>query len=193
MDDFNNPNGNNNEQQNNVNTDQNANQQQQYQQPQQNQYQQPQYQQPQYSGQSQYQQPQNNQYQQTQQNQNQYQQNPYQQTPYQQSYQQYQAPKKLNGMALASVICGGFSFLLGCCLFFLTLPASIAGIITGILSLKNSKDNKNDRTMAIVGIVLSSIGALVSILMLIACIVGLANGNSWSNSYDFNNLWDYYY
>lgn len=77
-------------------------------------------------------------------------------------------------------------------MFFITLPVSIAGIITGILGLKKSGDNKNERIMAIVGLVLSGIGALVAILMFIACIVAYANGSTLSG-WNYSNLWDYYY
>jgi hypothetical protein len=196
MGDINNPNENNNGQPNSQNNDQqnqqpgydqNQNQQSNpYQQPGYNQpqNQQAQYQQPQYGGQSQYQQ--NDQ----QSQQNGYQQNPYQQNPYQQ-YSQYPQPqKKDNGMAIASLICGIVSVVLGCCVWYITLPVSIVGLVLGILVLNKKKDG---RTMAIVGIVLCAFGILIGILGIIGTVAIINGGDSFMNDFygDFN--WEDYY
>lgn len=193
-----NPNENNNGQPKEQNVDQSQNQQQQnqqlqndqspnqqpqndqlqYQQPRndQTQNQQPLYQQPQYNGQSQYQQSQG---QQNPYQQNQYQQNSYQQNQYQQAYTQYQQPyqKQNNSMAIASLVCGIIGILLSCCL--VGILASIPGLILGILSLKNKT---GDRTMAIIGIVLSSIGIIFVIFMIIIFAVSGATDPSYFDS-----------
>ena len=200
MGDFNNPDESNNGQPMNQNADQSQNQQpdpnQQanpYQQPDpnqqanpyvqqqnnQSQYGQPQYQQPQYGGQSGYQQPQNQQ-QQNQQPLNQ--QQGYQQNPYQQQYQQYQqpAPKKDQALSIGALVCGIMSVIL-CCVFYIALPISIVGVILGILSLKKKKDGRN---MAIIGIVLSSIGLLIAIIAIIGLIVLGNNQTFWQSFYE---------
>jgi hypothetical protein len=145
-------------------------------QPQQTGYQQPQYggpsqyQQPQYSGQSQYQQP--------------------NQTPgqYQQPYNQYQPlPKKNNGMAIASMVCGIVSILISCCLVYLALPIAIVGLILGILSIKNNYDGKG---MAIAGLILCGITILLSLVVIIAC--AALGTEFWDELYNEYNLNSYY-
>lgn len=200
MGDFN-PNENNNGQQSNQSADQSQQQNQQsgynqspynqpnysqpqYNQPQYNQqqYNQPQQQQPQYGGQSQYQQPQD---QQPYNQQSQYQQTQYQQTPYQQPYNQYQQPKRNNAMAIASLACGIVSLVL-CCTGGFSFLIGAAGIVLGILYIKNNKDadNKNDKTMAIVGIALSGVGALIGLIGFFGCILSI---NNEINS----DIWDF--
>lgn len=161
MGDFTNPNETNNGQQP-MNPDQSQYQQPQYQQPQYEQPQQPQYeqpqQQPQYSGQTQYQQPQYGG------------QTQYQQQPQYGGQPQYQQPKKKNGMAIASLICGIAGFVINCCtMWYISAPAAIAGIVLGILAIKKPDIEKNEKTMAIVGIVLSGVALLVALLLLIGC------------------------
>lgn len=162
MGDFNNQDNNQNESQQSQPDNQNNQQQGNpyYQQPQtgnqggnQPQDQQPQYQQPQN------QQPQNQQYQQPQ---YQYQQN-----------QQYQNDKKKNnGMAIGALVLGIVSIVLFCVPYF-TIPASIVGLILGVLSLKNQNGGKG---MAIAGIILCSIGLLFGIMMGIGYYALNANG-----------------
>jgi predicted acyltransferase len=81
-------------------------------------------------------------------------------------------------MAIASLICGIISFLVGCCYIISWVP-SIAGIVLGILNLKNNKDNnidnKNDKVMSIIGIVLSAIGLLMAVIIVF---VVAASGDS---------------
>lgn len=110
----------------------------------------------------QYQQPQ---YQQNNYQQPQYQQPQYQQNQYQTQYQnQYQMPqKKSNGMAIASMVLGIISLLLFCIPYF-AIPASIVGLILGIISIRGKKDGKG---MAIAGIILSSIALLIGVLIII--------------------------
>ena len=164
MGDYNNPNDNNN-QPNNWNSNQ-QNGQPDNQQP----YGQPNLQQPQQE------QPQNGQnYPQYNQNPNgyqQYNQNPYQNNQYQ--YQQYQAPvqNQSNGMAVGSLICGILGILLSCCLWYIAIPLAIAGLVLGILVIKNKKGGKN---LAIVGIILSSISIIMGIIIAIMMIAVFTN------------------
>lgn len=171
MGDYNNPNGENNNQGLN-----NQNSEPQYQQPG---YQEPVYQQPQYQT-PQYQEPQ---YQSTgnSNQQSQYQQYDSGQGQYQQysQYQQYQQPNKKKGLAIASLVCGIVSLVINCCLWYVSLPVSIVGIILGIISIKNKEDAK---PMAIVGIVLCSLAVLLAIILLISCIA-IAGNEDFMNSF----------
>ncbi len=113
-------------------------------------------------------------YQQPQNEQPQYQQPESTQNQYQQTYQQYQEPvqAKNNGMAIGSMICGIISLLLSCCFWYVALPVAIAGIVLGILVIKNKKGGKG---MAIAGLVLSGITVIIAILALIACVAFTGN------------------
>jgi len=139
--------------------------------------QQPQYQQPQ-NQQQQYQQPQN---QQPQYQQPQYQQPQYQQTQYQQPLQpgyQYQQnqdtePRKSNGMAVAALVLGIVSFVLSC-VYYISIPAAIVGLILGIISIKGNKGRKG---MAIAGIILSGIGLLFALVIVFGIVALFQNEN----------------
>jgi uncharacterized membrane protein len=125
--------------------------------------------------QPQYQQPYQNQngYQQFDQNPYQNNQSPYQNNQYQYSqYQQYQTPPQSNGMAVASLICGILGVLLSCCLWYIAIPLAIAGLVLGIIVLKNKKGGKN---LAIVGIILSAISIIVGIFVAILFIAVFTN------------------
>ncbi|MGF7142589.1 hypothetical protein HNQ56_001007 [Anaerotaenia torta] len=140
------------------------------------------------SGQYQDNQPQNNPYQNGQYQNNPYQNNPYQGNPYQNySYQQGpQMKPQDNGMAIGSLVCGILSLLFSCCLWYLALPLSIAGLVLGILVIKNKRGG---RSMAIAGIVLASIGILVAIVMAIFTVF-MFTSSEFSNIYDqiYNEL-----
>lgn len=92
----------------------------------------------------------------------------YQQQPIPPQYQppmQPAQPKDKKGMAIGSLILGIVSIVFGCIPF---VP-SIIGIILGALSTKSS-----GKTMAIIGIVLSGIGILVSIFWIFVWVGGAA-------------------
>jgi thiol:disulfide interchange protein len=164
----------------------------------QGQYQNPIYQQPQYTGQSDYQQNQQG-YQQNQQgyqqNQQGYQQNQqgYQQQNQPNSYQQNQYQqypprrKKDNGLSIAALVCGIIS-VVGCCLPYFTVVVAIAGIVLGILSINKHKDDKN---LAIIGIVLSAVGILIGILALIGLVAIFNSPDFWESFYE-GMEYDYY-
>lgn len=104
------------------------------------------------------------------------------QPQFQQPYNNYkQQPDNNNGMAIGSLVCGIVSILVNCCTaWFISLPTAIAGIILGIMTIKN---NKAGRTMAIIGIVLSSIGALIGIIVLIGCSIVSSNRSLFDQFY----------
>jgi hypothetical protein len=155
----------------------------------------PQYQQPQYQS-PQYQQPQQ---QQPQQQQPQYRQPQFQQAPYQQpaqpdyQYQQYQqypntAQKPSTGMAIASMILGIASVVTSC-LWFLSIPAGIVGLVLGIICLKNKQDGKG---MAIAGLILSGVGIVAALIVIISAIAFVNDvGNNWDSWYNdiYNDLY----
>lgn len=101
---------------------------------------------------------------------------------YNQQYPMYNFQEKPKGFAIASMILGIGSTLFSCCLWFFTLFTSIAGLVLGIISLKRNEDGKG---MAIAGIVLSSIGIVLSIFIIILFIAGMAEGFSDTNPYDY--------
>ncbi|MCX7609458.1 MAG: DUF4190 domain-containing protein [Anaerolineales bacterium] len=84
------------------------------------------------------------------------------------------------GFAIASLVLG----ILNLCSWFLPIcggPLSIVGIILGILGLKSSQ-----RTLAIVGIVLSGIGLLATIVnAIVGAIMGFSNPDMFNQF--FNN------
>lgn len=194
MGDFNNPN----EEFNQKNAQNNGdaqNQQPPYQQPP---YQQPQGQPPYQQGQPPYQQPQGqSQYQQQEQppyqqgqpsynGQSQYQQPQYGgQSQYQQPYNNFnQQPKKVNGMAIGALVCGIVSVMVNCCMVLgiLSIIIAIGGIVLGIIALKKTQDDKTAKIMAIVGLVLSGIGALVAIFSMVG-FLALAGSNGFWQSF----------
>lgn len=78
-------------------------------------------------------------------------------------YGQQPYQDKGRGAAIASLVCGVLSVLLCCLSPIVNVPLAVAGIICGIFGLRSSQ-----KTMAVVGIILSVIGILLGI------IVGLA-------------------
>jgi hypothetical protein len=127
---------------------------------------------------------QNNPYQQNQYQNNQNQNNPYQNNQYQNHSYQQNAPvqNQSNGMAIGSLVCGIIGLLLSCC-WYIGIPLSIAGLVLGILVLKNKKGGKG---MAIAGIVLSSITIVIGIFAVIMFF-------AFSTSPEFSNLYEEIY
>ena len=120
-------------------------------------------------------------------NQNPYQNNPYQNNQYQNNQYQYNPNQQYqpvqpqsNGMAIGSLICGIIGLLLSCCFWYIALPLSIAGIVLGILVIKKKKGGK---TMAIIGIVLSSITVVIGIFAAIMVIM-IASNPEFSSFYE---------
>lgn len=93
-------------------------------------------------------------------------------------------------MAIGALVCGIVSVLINCCMVlgFLSIIVAIAGVVLGVMTMKNNQDDKNARIMAIVGLVLSGIGALVAILSLVGCLALAGSGGFWEGfSEGFNS------
>ena len=82
-----------------------------------------------------------------------------------------------SGLAIGSMVCGIISLVLGCCLWYLSLPLAIVSIVLGIMSIKQQRPGKG---MAIAGIVCSAIGLVLAILVLVgaAAILGMGGMES---------------
>lgn len=70
-----------------------------------------------------------------------------------------------NGMAIASMVLGIVALVFGCCLWYISIPCSIVGLILGGVSLAQKRGGKG---MAIAGIVLSAIGIIVAVIVVVA-------------------------
>lgn len=96
------------------------------------------------------------------------------------SYEQpnYQQPVPPNGpqnqgndtLAIVSLILGIASIVL-CCLWYLGLPLSIAGIVCSVMSSKKQKSG-----LATAGLVCSIIGIVLVVFMIILVIIGMLSG-----------------
>ncbi len=98
--------------------------------------------------------------------------------------QQYQEAKKTFG--IISLICGIVAIL--CCVsFILGVPAGIVGIVMGCMSLKKKEASKG---LPIAGIITSSLGILLTIILLIFVITMGYLGNKASDlADDFHTEW----
>lgn len=106
---------------------------------------------------------------------------PYNYTNPQPAEQQYQEAKKTFG--IISLICGIVAVL--CCIsFILGVPAGITGIVMGCMSLKKKEASKG---LPIAGIITSSLGILLTIILLIFVITMGYIGNKAS---EFKTVWD---
>lgn len=102
----------------------------------------------------------------------QYQQPQYQNNQYQTQYQNQMPPKKSNGMSIASMVLGIISLVVFCVPYF-SIPASIVGLILGIISIRGKKDGKG---MAVAGIILCSIALLIGVLIIILSAAFVSSG-----------------
>lgn len=92
-------------------------------------------------------------------------------------------PRDLNnvvekkGFAIASLVLGIVSLVLGCCAYGLTTISSIVGLVLGIIFLKKNQHlGKYDgKGMAIAGIICSAIGLLFGIGMIVYLVVMFSN------------------
>ena len=73
-------------------------------------------------------------------------------------------PQESKGVSIASMVLGIFSLTFGCCITYVGIATAIAGLITGIISLKDKKPGKG---MAIAGIIMSAI----ALVFLVFCII----------------------
>lgn len=99
------------------------------------------------------------------------------QNPYnaQQPYNVYTQPQQVpgRGMGIASLILGIVS-LVFFCLPYLGLPCGIAGLILGCMANSKAKQAGMKNGVALGGIITSSIGLAINLLILVLAIVGLA-------------------
>jgi hypothetical protein len=81
-------------------------------------------------------------------------------------------PNDKKGLAIASLVLGIVGLMTGCC-WLLGLPCSVIGLILGLIAMKSS--NSSNRTLAIIGVVLSSLGILIGLAAAIFGIVMALN------------------
>ncbi|HZK34280.1 MAG TPA: DUF4190 domain-containing protein [Bacillota bacterium] len=100
------------------------------------------------------------------------------------NYDQQAAVPDRKGMAVASLVLGIISVVLFC-LWYLSLPCAVVGLILGIMSLKSS-----GRGMAIAGLVISIVTLVITVLLFVLAAIGIsilndaASGINWSD-FDF--------
>lgn len=81
------------------------------------------------------------------------------------------------GFAIASLVLGIVSLVLGCCAYGLTTISSIVGLVLGIIFLKKNQHlgKYQGKGMAIAGIICSAIGLLFGIGMIIYIVYVVSN------------------
>ena len=82
------------------------------------------------------------------------------------------APAKKDGMTIAALILGiaglALALLCGCCgCAYVPLVVSIVGLVLGIIAFKKAKDAGAENKMALVALILSAAGCLVSLIGII--------------------------
>lgn len=77
-------------------------------------------------------------------------------------------------LAIASIVLGGIS-LVCCIVWYIGCIVGIAGLALGIIAYQN--EEKGTKDLPIVGIVLSSIGLALSLIVVFVMLFLLANGN----------------
>lgn len=93
---------------------------------------------------------------------------------YNAQYPEYRENNNSNGFAIASLVLGLISIVCcftsfsGCCFWLIALPASIVGLILGIVSLKKGEQGKG---MAIAGVVTSGVSIAYCILLIFIAIM----------------------
>jgi LytS/YehU family sensor histidine kinase len=75
------------------------------------------------------------------------------------------------------MVLGIFSLTFGCCITYVGIATAIAGLITGIISLKDKKPGKG---MAIAGIIMSAI----ALVFLVFCIILVLTSDTYQDMVD---------
>lgn len=100
--------------------------------------------------------------------------------------QPYPAPLKSNGLAITALICGIAGVLL-CWLAYIVIPflASVTAIITGHMALGKIKRDAalGGKGLAITGLVLGYVGAVLNLLIGVGFLLLIAYGISQGSSY----------
>lgn len=86
-------------------------------------------------------------------------------------------PQESKGVSIASMVLGIFSLTFGCCITYIGIATAIAGIVTGIISLKNKKPGKG---MAVAGVIMSS----VALVFLVFCIIFVLTSDTYREMVD---------
>ena len=90
------------------------------------------------------------------------------------AYPQNNMPQESKGVSIASMVLGIFSLTFGCCITYVGIATAIAGLITGIISLKDKKPGKG---MAIAGIIMSAI----ALVFLVFCIILVLTSDTYQD------------
>lgn len=93
------------------------------------------------------------------------------------AYPQNNMPQESKGISIASMVLGIFSLTFGCCITYVGIATAIAGLITGIISLKDKKPGKG---MAIAGIIMSAI----ALVFLVFCIILVLTSDTYQDMVD---------
>lgn len=93
------------------------------------------------------------------------------------AYPQNNMPQESKGVSIASMVLGIFSLTFGCCITYVGIATAIAGLITGIISLKDKKPGKG---MAIAGIIMSAI----ELVFLVFCIILVLTSDTYQDMVD---------
>ena len=76
-------------------------------------------------------------------------------------------------------------------MWYIMWVPSIAGIVLGIISLKQNKDNynanRNDKIMSIIGIILAGVALLIIIMIAVAVIFFRESINEILENYNYNS------
>ncbi len=93
-------------------------------------------------------------------------------------------PQEGKGLSVASMVLGIVS--LACfCVWYISIPAAIIGLILGIVA---KKGNKPGSGMALAGIIMSIIGLVLTVLFFILGLIGLSILDSYGSSIDWSTL-----
>lgn len=94
--------------------------------------------------------------------------NSYNTPGYQMQNSNMQNNNESKGLAIAALVLGISSIVVGCCMSYMGIPLAITGIVLGIVSLVKKKPGKG---MAIAGIVTGSVAIVLIAIMLITAII----------------------
>lgn len=72
--------------------------------------------------------------------------------------------KSSSGLAIASMVLGIVALVLSCCVYFVSIPCAVVGVILAAVSLKGKKGGKG---MAVAGLVCSIISLIPSLIVII--------------------------
>lgn len=67
------------------------------------------------------------------------------------------------GLAIASMVLGILALVLSCCLYYVSLPCAVAGIICAAISMKGNRAGKG---MAIAGLVCSIVSLVLAVILM---------------------------